>query len=217
VGAWNGTLHSFTSNLREIRTVEETLKREEVVFNKLRGRTVFYFTDNEVTSNVCKKGSSNTLSLHLLVQQLKALEITLGCRLEVILVPGTTMNTQVTYGLSIGIWDSGLNTDFNSFAVEDLLPALPSLSLTKGALIHIGICEDYATLWNVETYTSSWEPHNLMHKNTDGMGRIPMGQFTPVFSTQCHADWSVYGYYRAIDQVGSANSRADSDVTHAYL
>jgi hypothetical protein len=34
---------------------------------------------------------------------------------------------------------------------------------------------------------------------------------------KCHADWSVSGYYRATDQVGSANSHADSDVTHAYL
>jgi hypothetical protein len=43
----------------------ETLKIEEVVFNRLRGRMVFYFTDNEVTYNICKKGSSKTLSLHL--------------------------------------------------------------------------------------------------------------------------------------------------------
>jgi hypothetical protein len=68
MGAWDGTVHSFTSNWRELRTVVETLKREEVVFNKLRGRMVFYFTDNEVTYNICKKGSSKTLSLHILVQ-----------------------------------------------------------------------------------------------------------------------------------------------------
>jgi hypothetical protein len=46
MGAWNGTVHSFTSSWRELRTVVETLKREEVVFNKLRGRMFFYFTDN---------------------------------------------------------------------------------------------------------------------------------------------------------------------------
>jgi hypothetical protein len=57
MGARNGTIHSFTSNWRELRTVVETLKREEVVFNKLRGRMVFYFTDNEVTYNICKKVS----------------------------------------------------------------------------------------------------------------------------------------------------------------
>jgi hypothetical protein len=41
MGAWNGTVHSLTSNWRELRTVVDTLKREEVVFNKLRGRMVF--------------------------------------------------------------------------------------------------------------------------------------------------------------------------------
>jgi hypothetical protein len=73
MGAWNGNIHSFTSNCRELRTVVETLNREEVVLNKLRGRMVFYFTDNEVTYKICKKGSSETLSLHILVQQLKSL------------------------------------------------------------------------------------------------------------------------------------------------
>jgi hypothetical protein len=41
MGAWNGSINSFTSNWRELRTVVETLKREEMVFNKLRGRMVF--------------------------------------------------------------------------------------------------------------------------------------------------------------------------------
>jgi hypothetical protein len=122
MGAWNVTLHSFTSNWRELITVVETLTREEVVFNKLRGRMVFYFTDNEFTYNICKKGSSKTFSLHLLVQQLKALELTLVCRLEVIHVPGTTMITQGTDGLSRVIWENGFNTDFNYFAVEVFLP-----------------------------------------------------------------------------------------------
>jgi hypothetical protein len=50
--AWNGTVHSFTSNWIELRTVAETLKRDEVVFNKLRGRMVFYLTDNEFTYKI---------------------------------------------------------------------------------------------------------------------------------------------------------------------
>jgi hypothetical protein len=139
--AWNGSIHNFTSNLRELRKVVESLKREEVVFNKLRGRMVFYFTENEVTYNVCKKGSSKTLSLHLLVQQLKDLELALGCRLESIHVPGTTMITHGTDGLSRGIWANGFNTYFKSFTVEVFLSALPSPSLTKWALHNIEILE----------------------------------------------------------------------------
>jgi hypothetical protein len=166
MGARNGTIHSFTSNWRELITVVETLKREEVVFNKFRSRMVFYFTDNEVTYNICKKCSSKTLSLHLLVQQLKALELALGCRLEVIHVPGTTMITHGTDGLSRGILANGFNTDFKSFAVEVFLPDFPSLSLTKWALSHIDIHEEHAPWWNVETDTSLWEPNNLMHTKT---------------------------------------------------
>jgi hypothetical protein len=163
MGAWNGAIHSFTSNWRELHTLVETLKREEVMFNKLRGRMVLYLTENEVTYNICKKGSSKTLPLHLLVQQLKALELALGCRLEVIHVPGTTMITQGTNGLSTGVWANGFNTDFKSFAVEVSLPAFISLSLTQWALSHIGIQTEHAAWWNVETDTSSWAPQNFMH------------------------------------------------------
>jgi hypothetical protein len=76
------------------------------------------------------------------------------------------MNNQGTYGLSRGIWANSFNTDFKSFAVEVFLPALPSLSLTKWALIHIKLHEDYAPWWNIKTDTISWEPQNLMHTNT---------------------------------------------------
>jgi hypothetical protein len=106
----------------------ETLNIEEVVFNKLRGRMVFYFTDNEVTYNIkCSK----TLSLHMLAQQLKPLELAFGCRMEVIHVPVTTIITQGTDDSSRGVWVNGFITDFKSFAVEVFLPDLPSLYLTK--------------------------------------------------------------------------------------
>jgi hypothetical protein len=117
MGAWNDYNHSFTSNWRELRKVVEILKREEVIFNKLRGRMVFYFTENEVTYNICKKGSSKTLLLHLLFQQLKVLELVRGCCLEVIHVPGTTMITQRTGGLNRGVWANAFNTYFKSFGV----------------------------------------------------------------------------------------------------
>jgi hypothetical protein len=76
------------------------------------------------------------------------------------------MITQGTDGLSRLIWENGFNTDFKSFAVEVFLLALPSLSMTKWALIHIEIHEEHAPWWNVETDTSLWDPHNLMHTNT---------------------------------------------------
>jgi hypothetical protein len=116
---------------------------------------VYYFTDNEVTYNICKKGSSKTISLHLLVQQFNALELALERHLEVIHVPGNTMITQGTDDLSRGVWSNDLNTDCKSFAVEIFLPALSSLSLAKWALNNIGMPEQYSTVWNIETYTTS--------------------------------------------------------------
>jgi hypothetical protein len=158
----------------------------------------------------------HVLSLHLLVQKIKALELALGFRLEVIHVPGTTIITQGTDGLSRGICANYFNTDIKYFALEVFLPALPSLSLTKWALIHIGIYEDYETWWNVETDTISWEPQNLMHNNTlwvlspgvaiQGFTAAIMAWvFTPFFSTQdstedfwvcqqtCEIHWAVQG------------------------
>jgi hypothetical protein len=88
------------------------------------------------------------------------------------------MITQGTHGLSRGIWANGFNTDFKSFAVEVFLPSLPSLSLTKWAISHIEIHEEYAPWWNVETDTSLWEPDNLMHTNT-------FLAISPGFARQC--------------------------------
>jgi hypothetical protein len=166
---WNGAIHSFFYNWRELQAWVETLKREEVSFNKLRGRMVFHFTDNEVTYNICKKGSSQTLSLHSLFQQLTSLELALGCSLEVIHVLVTTMitqGTQGTYCLSRGVWANGFNTYLKSFAVEVFLQALSSLSLTEWALSHIGIQAGHAAWCNVETDTRSWAPQNVMHAHT---------------------------------------------------
>jgi hypothetical protein len=74
--------------------------------------------------------------------------------------------TQGTDGLSRGIWANGFNTYFKSSAVEVFLPALLPLSLTKWALSHIEIQEEYALWWDVETDTSSWEPTKNMHTST---------------------------------------------------
>jgi hypothetical protein len=112
------------------------------------------------------KGSSKTLTLQLLVQKLKALNLAFWCRLEVIHVPGTTMITHGTDGLSIGICANGLNTDLKSFPVEIFLPALPYMSSTNWALSHIGVYEEYALWWNVDMDTRLWEPHKLMYNNT---------------------------------------------------
>jgi hypothetical protein len=71
---WMGASNGAQFHLQLERAPNSSRDTQTVIFNNLRGRMVFYFTDNEVTYNIFKKGSSKTISLHLLVQQLKSLE-----------------------------------------------------------------------------------------------------------------------------------------------
>lgn len=56
----------------------------------LRGHFLFYFTNNLVTHHISHSGSSPSPDLHKLAQQLKLLELQVGCQLEVTHVPCTT-------------------------------------------------------------------------------------------------------------------------------
>ena len=69
---------------------------------------MFYFTDNEVTYHIVNSGSSTEPHLHLLIVQIKLMELQLGCHLVVIHVPGVLMIEQGTDGLSRGVWISPL-------------------------------------------------------------------------------------------------------------
>lgn len=103
MGAWTAKVHSFSSNWKELRTLLHTLERERGE-RRVEGRTLFYFTDNMTTYYVVQNGGSRQSGLHVLVRQLKMLEVELGCRLEVIHVPGLLMIEQGTDGLSRGLW-----------------------------------------------------------------------------------------------------------------
>jgi hypothetical protein len=77
---------------------------------------------------------------------------------------------------------------------------LTSMYFTKWALNNIGVPGQYIPVCNIETDTTYWEPHNVMHTNTllvlsplespykvsllpsHGLGGIPMGQFPSVSS-----------------------------------
>jgi hypothetical protein len=84
-----------------------------------------------------------------LFQKLKALELALGCCFEVIHVPGTTMITQRTDGLSRDIWASRLNTEFKYFASKVFFAVLATAGLTKCMLEKIQISPELAPFWNV--------------------------------------------------------------------
>jgi hypothetical protein len=65
---------------------------------------MFYFTDNMTTYFIVQGGSSSSPNLHELIRRIKDLEIKLGCRLEVIHVPGELMIKEGTDDLSRGVW-----------------------------------------------------------------------------------------------------------------
>ncbi len=103
MGVWKIGAKPNSSNWKELRTILESLRQERTK-NRVRGCTVFYMTDNLVSYYVIRNGGSRIASLHSLVMELKELERELGCRLEVVHVPGTLMITQGTDGLSRGLW-----------------------------------------------------------------------------------------------------------------
>jgi hypothetical protein len=55
---------------------------------------------------IVNNGSSRNRDLHALIQKIKAFEVELECRIEVVRVPGKVMIVQRTDGLSRGIWAS---------------------------------------------------------------------------------------------------------------
>jgi hypothetical protein len=103
MGTWRSHVHSFTSNWRELRTLVHTLEREVGGNGRLRGSTLFYFTDNLVTYYIVTGGSSTSPELQKLLRRLKYLELSLGIRLEVVHIPGKHMIEQRTDGLSQGL------------------------------------------------------------------------------------------------------------------
>jgi hypothetical protein len=108
-GRWNPIVYKFSSNWKELSTLKLSLCRiKEEDADSVRGTTVFYFTDNSTSYWIAASGSSGSPALHKLIEEIRLLELELGCTLQVIHVPGIIMISQGTDGLSRGIWMSAL-------------------------------------------------------------------------------------------------------------
>jgi hypothetical protein len=132
-GKWSPIVYKFSSNWKELQTLNLTLQRlEEDDPESIKGTTVFYFTDNSTTYWISAAGSSKNPALHALIEEIRTREIRLGCFLEVIHVPGLIMILQGTDALSRGIWISpfqGLMDPARiTQAVFDPLPFDPELA-----------------------------------------------------------------------------------------
>lgn len=74
-----------------------------------------------MTYYVVNNGSARNPRLQALIYQIKTLEHHLGCFLEVVHIPGTTIIQQGSDDLSRGLW---LSTRRNHIPIQRLLPAL---------------------------------------------------------------------------------------------
>jgi hypothetical protein len=101
---WSLTVFSFSSNWKELKTLQLTLQQLlETNEAAARGSTIFYFTDNSTTYWITASGSSSSPGLHALIEDIRALELCLQCHLQVVHIPGTLMIGQGTDGLSHGV------------------------------------------------------------------------------------------------------------------
>ena len=125
-GVWASNVSHFSSNWKELRTLLYTLEHEKFSGgHQVRGRRLLYFTDNMVSYDVFRKGSSKSLPLWKLLLKIKLLEMELQCVLQVIHVPGTAMIEQGTDGLSRGVALQALGAHKSNSLVPLLWRAVP--------------------------------------------------------------------------------------------
>ena len=134
MGVWTDQVHHFdrSSNWKELRTILLALERHSSS-NALRGLLVFYFTDNMVSYHILRSGSSTNPDLNSLIRYITLLELNMGCRLEVVHVPGDVMISQGTDYLSRGLWASQehlrLPPEEETSRLFRALPSPPSYSV----------------------------------------------------------------------------------------
>ena len=109
MGIWIGPQSSDqSSNWKELRTLLEFFRREaRRPDSHYRNRRVFYFMDNSVTYDTCRKGKSSTKKLHQMVREIKGLSSTMNCLLIVVHIPGVEIIQQGSDALSRGMWSYG--------------------------------------------------------------------------------------------------------------
>ena len=167
MGTWAAHVHSFSSNWRELKTLQLTLHREsQREDNRSVNTTVFYFTDNLVTYYVVNNGSARNPRLQALIYQIKALEHRLGCFLEVVHIPGTTIIQQGSDDLSRGLW---LSPRRNHIPIHQLLPALfNSVQLNPGweASLRDLLPFTQSVALHQMDWTSTWSAENVLDRCT---------------------------------------------------
>jgi len=105
MGCWDKQVNSFYSNWCKLKTLELMLRLElERSDTRSRDTTLFYFMDNLITYYIVNGGSARNPDLQALIYSIKDLEQSLGCMLEVVHIPGTSIIDQGSDDLSHSVW-----------------------------------------------------------------------------------------------------------------
>jgi hypothetical protein len=101
---WSVSVYHRSFNWKEMRTLDLTLEPNQPFKSEaVQNTTFFYFTDNLVCYFAVTAGASKSPALQTLVKSDKARKEALGCILEPVQVPGTTIIEEGSDGLSRGI------------------------------------------------------------------------------------------------------------------
>ena len=132
--------------------------------SSVRGITIFYFTDNMTTYWIAQSGSSPTPSLHLLIEDIRMLELELGCELQVVHVPGVVVIDQGTDGLSRGVWVSPLQalTDQVLLTSQVFAPLTFDSSLVQHYCYNHGL----TSAWRYQPWDRVWDARQCFHRLT---------------------------------------------------
>ena len=164
-GVWSLPVLNFSSNWKELRTLLTTLENEQKNhLGRVTNRRLIYLTDNMVTYDVFRRGTSKSTPLWNLFLRIKLLELQLQCHLQVIHVPGTIMIKQGTDGLSRGVAMQPLASHPSNSLIPLLWRAAPA-STTILNWAQNKICFNFPTsnTWIMQSDFSNWSRSLMIH------------------------------------------------------
>ena len=167
MGTWDGTVVTASSNWKEMCTLKQTLENEKMRGGeRVRNRRLLYCTDNLVTCDIFRKGTSKSTALQKLFLDIKLLELELGCHLFLIHVPGTIMIQEGTDGLSRGVPIQALNKYKGNLLLPLLWrPAIPSSTLLSWAQKQLDHSWNSCNEWMYQTDYSDWSRSRMLGHN----------------------------------------------------
>jgi hypothetical protein len=133
------------------------LHLRDLAADDVRGTTVFYFTDNSTTYWIAQSGSSPSPRLHVLIWQIKCLELELGIQLQVVHVPGVVMIEQGSDALSRGVWVTPFHSTMDQRALTAAVfaPLSPDLSLIASYVARFNLPSEYRLQqWDCQWWAS---------------------------------------------------------------